>query len=57
MPTKIMLCLWHVCKCWAQNVVKKVPDPEIRVQILKGLEAFMYSADGMKGTNAVEHAK
>jgi hypothetical protein len=57
MPTKIMLCLWHIRKYWAENVVKKVPDPEVRVEILKGLAALMYSADGMKDQNAVEHAK
>jgi hypothetical protein len=52
-----MLCLWHVRKAWAENVVKKVPDPDIRVQILKGLASVMYSSDGRKGQNAVEYAK
>jgi hypothetical protein len=52
-----MLCLWHVRKAWAENVVKKVLDPDMRISILKGLATLMYSQDGMKGQNAVEHAK
>lgn len=52
-----MLCLWHVHKSWVENVVKKVPNQDMRIHILKGLAFLMYYEDGMKGQNDVEHAK
>lgn len=52
-----MLCLWHVRKSWAENVVKKIPNQDMRIHILKGLASLMYSEDGMMGQNVVEHAK
>jgi hypothetical protein len=41
-----MLCLWHVRKAWAENVVKKIPDPDLHVEVLKGLASLMYSSKG-----------
>jgi hypothetical protein len=52
-----MLCVWHVWKAWAENVVRKIPDPNLRVHVLKGIADIMYTRDGKKEQNAVSHAE
>ena len=53
----IMLCLWHVRKAWKENVVQKIKDETLRVQILKVVEDIMYSSDLIQGEAAVTRAK
>jgi hypothetical protein len=55
--SKIMLCLWHVRKAWAENVVRKIVDSHLRVEVLKGIADIMYTRDGSKGANAVTRAE
>ena len=55
--TKLMLCLWHVRKAWAKNIVQKIKDPELRLQILKGIARVMYSTGQAIGATAVDQAK
>jgi hypothetical protein len=43
-----MLCLWHVRKAWAKNVVRKIADLHLRVEVLKGIAPIMYTRDGNK---------
>jgi hypothetical protein len=38
-------------------MVRKILEPEMLVQFLKGLVDFMYSSNGRKGQNAVYHAE
>jgi hypothetical protein len=52
-----MLCLWHVRKAWAENAVKKIFDPILRVEVLKGIAQVMYTTDGSKDNNAVAQAQ
>ena len=52
-----MLCLWHVWKAWAENVVQKIADPNLCVAVLKGIADMIYTRDGKKGQNAVAHAE
>ena len=55
--TKIMLCLWHVRKAWVEDVVKKVSDPMLKVEVLKGIANVMYTTNGSKGSNVVAQAQ
>jgi hypothetical protein len=52
----IMLCLWHVRKAWAENLVQKINSLELRLEIHKGLADLIYSSDLLSGAEAVEHA-
>jgi hypothetical protein len=52
-----MLCLWHVRKAWAENIVRKIADPSLRVAILKRIADIMYTQDKKKGWNVVTHAE
>jgi hypothetical protein len=52
-----MLCLWHVRKAWVENVVRKIADSHLRVEVLKGIADIMYTRDGSKGANAVTRAE
>jgi hypothetical protein len=52
-----MLCLWHVRKAWTENVVRKISDPILRVEVLKGIAQVMYTTDGNKGNNTVAQAQ
>ncbi len=40
---KVFLCLWHVCRTWAKNALKKIPTAEDRTKILSTLGQIMYS--------------
>jgi hypothetical protein len=46
-----------VRKAWSENVVRKIPDPNLRVQVLKGIVDIIYTRDGKKGQNAVFHVE
>jgi hypothetical protein len=37
--------------------VKKISDPLLRVEFLKGIASVMYTPDGSKGQNAVMQAQ
>ncbi len=37
------LCLWHVCKAWAKNVVKKIATMEDQTKVLSTFGQIMYS--------------
>jgi hypothetical protein len=39
---KVFLCLLHVCKTWAKNVVKKIPTAEDQTKVLSTLGQIMY---------------
>ncbi len=36
------LCLWHVCKTWVEDVVKKITKVEDRTKVLYALGQIMY---------------
>jgi hypothetical protein len=38
-------------------VVRKIPDPLLRIDILNGIAKVMYTDDGSKGNNAVARAQ
>jgi hypothetical protein len=38
-------------------VVRKILDPNLHVQVLKGIADIMYTRDGKKGQIAVSHAE
>jgi hypothetical protein len=40
---KFFSCLWHVCKAWAKNAIKKIPTMEDRTKVLSSLGQIMYS--------------
>jgi (2Fe-2S) ferredoxin len=52
-----MLCLWYVRKAWAENVVRKIANSHLRVEVLKGIATIMYTQDGSKGLNALSRAE
>jgi hypothetical protein len=37
------LCLWHVCKTWAENVVKHIRSTKEQTKVLCALGRTMYS--------------
>jgi hypothetical protein len=37
--------LWHVCKAWVENVIKKIISVEKRSRILSILRSIIYSQD------------
>jgi hypothetical protein len=42
---KVVLCLWHAYKAWAENAVKKIASVERRSRVLSALGSIMYSRD------------
>jgi hypothetical protein len=38
-------------------MVKKVSDPMLRVEVLKGIANVIYTIDGSKGSNAIAQAQ
>jgi hypothetical protein len=46
-----------VRKAWAENIVRKIADPSLRVAILKRIADIMYTQDKKKGWNVVTHAE
>jgi len=45
----IFVCLWHIQKAWAKNVMKKIIGQETRCEILKDLGNIIYNKDSLVG--------
>jgi hypothetical protein len=43
LDTQVLLCLWHVRKAWAKNIVKKIVNPQERSNVLSMFGRIMYS--------------
>lgn len=40
--TPIILCLWHVRRCWLNHSIKKICNKEVRHDIMRKLGEVMY---------------
>jgi len=48
---QIFVCLWHIQKAWAKNVMKKIIGQETRCETLKDLGNIIYNKDSLVGVD------
>ena len=40
--TSIILCLWHIRRCWLNHLIKKISNKEVRHDIMRKLGEVIY---------------